>query len=114
VFVYHNTIIGEQTARDPSANMHFRNNLFLGRDTPERGIMAWANATDAYSTDYNGFRPNRGVARQYQWLGPTGARMYDLRPRIGRASPRWPTTRSHDAGDTRHESISTFSNGWLP
>ena len=39
LFVYHNTIIGEQTARDPSANMHFRNNLFLGRDTPDRGIM---------------------------------------------------------------------------
>ncbi len=37
LFVYHNTIIGEQTARDPSANMHFRNNLFLGRDTPDRG-----------------------------------------------------------------------------
>ena len=35
LFVYHNTIIGEQTARDPSSNMHFRNNLFLGRDTPE-------------------------------------------------------------------------------
>src|SRR5574340_97274 len=62
LFVYHNTIIGEQTARDPSANMHYRNNLFLGRDTPNRGIMAWANATDAFSTDYNGFRPNRGVS----------------------------------------------------
>ena len=34
LFVYHNTIIGEQVVRDPSSNMHFRNNLFLGRDTP--------------------------------------------------------------------------------
>ena len=24
---------------------HWRNNLFLGRDTPDRGIMLWANAT---------------------------------------------------------------------
>ena len=63
LFVYHNTIIGEQIARDPSANVHFRNNLFLGRDTPERGIMAWANATPAYSSDYNGYRPNAGVDR---------------------------------------------------
>ena len=47
LFVYHNTIIGEQVLREPSANMHFRNNLFLGRDTPGRGIMTWANATDA-------------------------------------------------------------------
>ena len=58
--------------------MHFRNNLFLGRDTPDRGIMAWANATDAYSTDYNGYRPNRGVKDQYAWLGPkTGQRLYE-------------------------------------
>jgi hypothetical protein len=78
LFVYHNTIIGEQTARDPSANMHFRNNLFLGRDTPERGVMSWANATDTFSSDYNGFRPNKGVARQYTWLGPkAGQQLYE-------------------------------------
>lgn len=81
LFVYHNTIIGEQVMRDPSSNMHFRNNLFLGRDTPERGIMSWANATDAYSSDYNGFRPNRGVTEQYVWLGPkSGERLYEPKP----------------------------------
>ncbi len=81
LFVYHNTIIGEQTIRDPSSNMHFRNNLFLGRDTPDRGIMTWANATDAFSSDYNGFRPNNGVAEQYTWLGPrAGQRFYEPAP----------------------------------
>ncbi|RPI89177.1 MAG: hypothetical protein EHM42_03465 [Planctomycetaceae bacterium] len=70
LFVFHNTIIGEQVIRDPSSNMHFRNNLFLGRDTPQRGVMTWANATGAFSSDYNGFRPNRGVAQQYSWLAP--------------------------------------------
>jgi hypothetical protein len=70
MFVYHNTIIAEQTVRDPYSNAHFRNNLFLGRDTPDRGIMAWANATGAFSSDYNGFRPNQGVAQQYSWLAP--------------------------------------------
>jgi hypothetical protein len=81
LFVYHNTIIGEHVIRDPYSNVHYRNNLFLGRDTPGRGIMAWANATDAYSSDYNGFRPNRGVAAQYQWLGPkAGQRLYDPKP----------------------------------
>jgi hypothetical protein len=78
LFVYHNTIIGEQVARDPSANMHYQNNLFLGRDTPGRGTMTWANATDAYSSDYNGFRPNKGVTEQYTWLAPkTGQRLYE-------------------------------------
>src|SRR5882724_5120991 len=81
LFVYHNTIIGEQVARDPSANMQYRNNLFLGRDTPGRGIMTWANATDAFSSDYNGFRPNKGVTEQYTWLGPkSGQRIYEPKP----------------------------------
>lgn len=70
ILVYHNTLIGEQTARDPYSNAHFRNNLFLGRDTPNRGIMNWPNATSSYSSDYNGFRPNRNVKAQYSWLAP--------------------------------------------
>jgi len=81
LFAYHNTIIGEQVARDPSSNMHYRNNLFMGRDTPDRGVMTWSNATEAYSTDYNGFRPNKGVAEQYRWLAPRdGRQMYEPRP----------------------------------
>ncbi|GIU76994.1 MAG: hypothetical protein KatS3mg005_0232 [Bryobacteraceae bacterium] len=70
LFVWHNTIIAEQTVRDPYSNAHFRNNLFLGRDTPDRGIMTWANATPQFSSDFNGFRPNRGVRGQYAWLAP--------------------------------------------
>src|SRR5688500_18680920 len=81
LFAYHNTIIGEQTARDPSANVHFRNNLFLGRDTPDRGIMTWANSTAAHSTDYNGYRPNAGVVAQYAWLAPAGGQsLYEPTP----------------------------------
>ncbi len=81
LFAWHNTIIGEQVAGDPSSNMHYRNNLFLGRDTPDRGVMTWANAGAAYSTDYNGFRPNKGVAKQYRWLAPQGGgTMYEPRP----------------------------------
>jgi hypothetical protein len=81
MFVYHNTIIAEQTVRDPYANAHFRNNLFLGRDTPDRGIMAWANATGAFSSDYNGYRPNKGVAQQYVWLAPfAGQQLYEPKP----------------------------------
>ena len=32
--------------------------------------MTWANATANYSTDYNGFRPNRNVKQQYVWVAP--------------------------------------------
>ena len=81
LFAYHNTIIGEQVAGDPTSNMNYRNNLFLGRDTPNRGVMTWSNATEAHSSDYNGFRPNSGVDRQYRWLAPRkGATMYEPDP----------------------------------
>jgi hypothetical protein len=70
LLVYHNTIIGEQQVSDPYSNVHFRNNLFLGRDMDGRGIMTWANATEQYSTDFNGFRrPKIGTA-PYRWLAP--------------------------------------------
>ena len=74
IFVYHNTFIGEQTATDPYSNAHFRNNLFLGRDVPNRGIMTWAFATESYSSDYNGYRPNRGAKNQYNWLAPAAGK----------------------------------------
>ncbi|MEO7651207.1 MAG: hypothetical protein ABIZ80_12120, partial [Bryobacteraceae bacterium] len=81
LLVYHNTIIGEHVITDPSSNVHYRNNLFLGRDTEDRGVMVWANATDVYSSDYNGFRPNKEVSKQYQWLGPAvGQRIYEPKP----------------------------------
>ncbi|MCX6613412.1 MAG: hypothetical protein NTW74_21510 [Acidobacteria bacterium] len=74
IVVYHNTFITEQAAAEPYSNSHFRNNIFLGRDTPNKGIMTWAHATPSFSTDYNGFRPNRNVAKQYNWRAP-GAEM---------------------------------------
>lgn len=78
LFVYHNTIIGENLIGDPAANMHFRNNLYLGRDFPQRGILRLANATDAYSSDYNGYRPNKGATNQFTFLGPKkGKRSYE-------------------------------------
>ena len=81
LFAYHNTIIGEQVARDPSSNMHYRNNLFMGRDTADRGVMTWSNATEAHSSDYNGYRPNKGVAEQYRWLAPQdGGVLYEPAP----------------------------------
>lgn len=78
LFVWHNTIIGEHLLGDPSANMHFRNNLFLGRDTPNRGILTLANSASHNSTDYNGYRPNRGVREQYRFFKPKpGPNVYE-------------------------------------
>jgi hypothetical protein len=80
LFLWHNTIIGEQVAGDPAANVHWRNNLILGRGTANRGVMRWANSTQAHSSDYNGYRPNPGVAEQYRWLAPgAGETMYEAK-----------------------------------
>jgi hypothetical protein len=37
---------------------------------PNRGVMTWANGTSNYSSDYNGYRPNRNVKSQYSWFAP--------------------------------------------
>ena len=55
--------------------------------------MAWANATDTYSSDYDGFRQNKGVNAQYQWLGPKpGQRLYRNAQRL----LDWVTPRHRD------------------
>jgi len=80
IYAFHNTFVGEQTAADPYSNTHYRNNLFLGRGS-NRGVMTWANATPNFSSDYNGFRPNPGVTRQYSWLAPsTSEPIYEPKP----------------------------------
>lgn len=81
LFVFNNTLISEQARTEPYSNSHWRNNLFLGRDAPGKEIMAWPNATEAYSSDYNGYRPNKEVKDQYKWLAPTkGGTMYNPEP----------------------------------
>lgn len=78
LFVWHNTIIGEHLLGDPSANMHFRNNLFMGRGTPDRGVLRLANSTSHNTTDYNGYRPNPGVKDQYMFFKPkSGPNVYE-------------------------------------
>lgn len=68
IVAYHNTFIGEQAAREPYSNSHFRNNLFIGRDHPEYPTMTWAHATNDFSSDYNGFRPQRNREVNYLWV----------------------------------------------
>ena len=81
LFVFNNTLISEQARTEPYSNSHWRNNLFLGRDTPGKEIMAWPNATGAYSSDYNGYRPNKGVKDSFKWLAPpNGSTVYDPKP----------------------------------
>jgi len=77
LIVYHNTIIAENRNTQTFSNAHFRNNLFLGADAPNRPINAFPFAT-AYSTsDYNGYRPNKNTDNHYLWIAPEEGQMYD-------------------------------------
>ncbi|MDW8353763.1 MAG: hypothetical protein RMK57_04455 [Bryobacterales bacterium] len=87
LLVYHNTVISEHVIRDPHSNVHFRNNLFLGSDAPDRPTAVFANATAYSSYDYNGYRRNRNVRHPYVWLSPPSAneRLYEPAPSHWRA-----------------------------
>jgi hypothetical protein len=52
-----------------TSNVHFRNNLILGKaDTPE--IFSVETNTDYSSSDYNGFRPNPEAPFSFSWSSP--------------------------------------------
>ena len=69
--LYHNTIIAENCNPAGYSNSHFRNNLFLGTDTPGRELFRVC-ANTSYSTwDYNGYRANRAGGDQFLWKAPS-------------------------------------------
>ena len=68
VLFYNNTILTETNAGS-SANTHWRNNLMLGENSAP-AIFSVNTYTNYSSSDYNGFRPNPGVAYSFQWNSP--------------------------------------------
>lgn len=70
IVVYQNTLIApvKPMLLAPS-NVHYRNNLVLGKaDTPE--TFAVETNTNYSSSDYNGFRPNEGAEFSFEWSSP--------------------------------------------
>jgi hypothetical protein len=68
VLFYNNTILAETSAQAAS-NVHWRNNLLLGENTAP-AIFSVNTYTNYSSSDFNGFRPNPGVAASFQWNSP--------------------------------------------
>lgn len=71
VLFYNNTILTE-TSAGSSANVHWRNNLFLGQNSAP-AIFSVTTNTGYSSSDYNGFRPNPGAATSFVWTSPASA-----------------------------------------
>ena len=79
VLVYHNTFIAENANALGCSNVHYRNNLFLGGDHPDKAVLRMLTYTGYSTLDYNGYRPNRNAGPQFVWASPSGdARDYEL------------------------------------
>jgi hypothetical protein len=69
VLVYQNTFFGQGRFTGPASNVHYRNNLILGDGWAEP-VLNLRTYTNYSSSDYNGFRPNPGVADAFEWNSP--------------------------------------------
>jgi hypothetical protein len=70
IVVYHNTLIAPvHPMLLAASNVHYRNNLILGKaDTLD--IFSVETNTNYSSSDYNGFRPNEGAEFSFEWSTP--------------------------------------------
>jgi len=69
VVVYHNTFLAAAREMRGASNVHFRNNLILGRtEVPE--IFTVDTFTNYSTSDYNGFRPNDDADNSFAWISP--------------------------------------------
>ena len=70
IVVYHNTLLAPvKPMLLAASNVHYRNNLVLGRSETLETFAVETN-TNYSSSDYNGFRPNEGAEFSFEWSTP--------------------------------------------
>jgi len=70
IVVYHNTLIAPiKPMLLAASNVHYRNNLVLGKSETLETFAVETN-TNYSSSDYNGFRPNDGAEFSFEWSTP--------------------------------------------
>lgn len=79
ILVYHNTLVAPaRWMLSAVSNLHFRNNLILGRsEVPE--LFTVDTFTNYSTSDYNGFRPNEDAGFSFMWNSPPFATRADYR-----------------------------------
>jgi len=77
ILVYHNTLVAPaRWMLSAVSNLHFRNNLILGRsEVPE--IFTVDTFTNYSTSDHNGFRPNEDAGYSFMWNSPPFATRAD-------------------------------------
>ncbi len=83
VLIYHNTFITENSNASGYSNWHYRNNLILGTNHPDKPVFGNLSFTSYSTLDYNGYRPNPSDKPQFVWQVPAAGKMrdYDLVPK---------------------------------
>ena len=70
IVVCHNTLIAPvKPMLLAASNVHYRNNLILGKSETLETFAVETN-TNYSSSDYNGFRPNEGAEFSFEWSTP--------------------------------------------
>jgi hypothetical protein len=70
IVVWHNTLIAPvKTMLLAASNVHYRNNLILGKSETVETFAVETN-TNYSTSDYNGFRPNEGASFSFEWSTP--------------------------------------------
>jgi hypothetical protein len=70
IVIYHNTLLAPvEPMLLATSNLHFRNNLILGK-SQNPGIFSIESNTNYSSSDYNGFRANEGAEYSFEWSTP--------------------------------------------
>src|SRR5688572_31263195 len=71
IVVLHNTLIAPvKPMLLAASNVHYRNNLILGKSETLETFAVETN-TNYSSSDYNGFRPNEGAEFSFEWSTPS-------------------------------------------
>jgi hypothetical protein len=98
---YHNTFIAPvKPMLLAASNVHYRNNLVLGRSESLETFAVQTN-TNYSSSDYNGFRPNEGAMFSFEWSTPPLTMRANFPGEAGRLSTQQQSQLEAQARETR-------------
>jgi hypothetical protein len=99
--VYHNTFIAPvKPMLLAASNVHYRNNLVLGKSESLETFAVQTN-TNYSSSDYNGFRPNEGAMFSFEWSTPPMSMRANFPGEPGRLSTQLQSQLEAQARETR-------------
>ena len=99
--MYHNTFIAPvKPMLLAASNVHYRNNLILGKSETLETFAVETN-TNYSSSDYNGFRPNEGAEFSFEWSSPPMSMRANFPGEAGHASTQQQSAARSQARERR-------------